>query len=78
MLLLNAAVRVSYGPVGTAIFTDQIISDLPSAPGDSGSIVIDNERRAVALLFAGGNGLTVCNRISLVEQILNLQVVLPK
>ncbi len=78
VLLLNAAVRVSYGPAGTAIFTDQIISDLPSAPGDSGSIVIDNERRAVALLFAGGNGLTVCNRISLVEQILNLQVVLPK
>jgi hypothetical protein len=74
VLLLNAAVRVSYGPVGTTIFTDQIISDMPSAPGDSGSLVVDNERRAVGLLFAGGNGLTICNPISQVERLLQISM----
>lgn len=77
VLLLNAVVRVSYGPVGTAVFTDQIVSDLVSGPGDSGSLVVDNERRAVGLLFAGGNGLTVCNRIAQVEQLLQIRMVLP-
>lgn len=77
VLLLNAVVRVSYGPAGTAIFTDQIISDLVSAPGDSGSLVVDNERKTVGLLFAGGNGLTVCNRIAQVEQLLQVRMVQP-
>lgn len=77
VLLLNAVVRVSYGSAGTAIFTDQIISDLVSGPGDSGSLVVDNERRAVGLLFAGGNGLTICNRIAQVEQLLQVCMVLP-
>ncbi|NLW16353.1 MAG: hypothetical protein GX033_01620 [Firmicutes bacterium] len=74
ILLLRAAVRVSYGAAGTAIFTDQIISDLPSAPGDSGSLVVDNERRAVGLLFAGGGGLTICNPISHVERLLQISM----
>lgn len=76
VLLLNAVVRVSYGSAGTAVFTDQIISDLVSGPGDSGSLVVDNERRAVGLLFAGGNGLTVCSRIAQVEQLLQVRMVL--
>lgn len=74
ILLLNAAVRVSYGSAGMAIFTDQIIGDIPSAPGDSGSLVVDNERRAVGLLFAGGGGLTVCNPISHVERLLQIRM----
>lgn len=74
VLLLNAVVRVSYGSAGTTVFTDQIISDIPSAPGDSGSLVVDNERRAVGLLFAGGGGLTICNRIAQVEQALGIRM----
>lgn len=72
ILLLNAVVRVSYGSAGTTVFTDQIISDIPSAPGDSGSLVVDSDRRAVGLLFAGGGDLTVCNRIAQVEQALGI------
>ncbi|NLY53486.1 MAG: hypothetical protein GX060_02495 [Firmicutes bacterium] len=74
VLLLNAVVRVDYGAAGTAIFTDQIISDLPSAPGDSGSLVVDERSQAVGLLFAGGNGLTVINRIAQVEQELGIRI----
>ncbi len=74
VLLLNAVVRVSYGSAGTAIFTDQVVSDIASGPGDSGSLVVDSERKAVGLLFAGGDNLTVCNRIAQVERLLDVQM----
>jgi hypothetical protein len=56
---IDASVRVHYPQLGTFEFDDQIvISDIDpadpfSAPGDSGSLVLDQEERAVGLLFAG-------------------------
>lgn len=47
-------------------FTDQVVSDMASQPGDSGSLVLDMDRNAVGLLFAGSDKLTIFNRISLV------------
>jgi hypothetical protein len=45
-------------------FSDQVVTELISQPGDSGSLVLDMENRAVGLLFAGSDKLTVINRIS--------------
>lgn len=45
-------------------FSDQVVTELISQPGDSGSLILDQERRAVGLLFAGSEKLTIFNRIS--------------
>ncbi len=53
-------------------FTDQIMSDLVSRPGDSGSLVLNDKKEAVGLLFAGSDKYTVFNRIQNVLEKLNL------
>ncbi|MGI6357768.1 MAG: hypothetical protein ACOX2K_03610 [Bacillota bacterium] len=63
ILVQNVALRVDYGEAGICLFTNQLVSDISSGPGDSGSLVLDMHNRAVGLLFAGGNGLTVVNPI---------------
>lgn len=42
-----------------ARFVDQIFASPMSSPGDSGSAVLDMERRAVGLLFAGSEHVTI-------------------
>ena len=56
-------------------FTDQVVADMPSRPGDSGSLVLDQNRRAVGLLFAGSEKLTVFNRIGSVLERLGVELV---
>lgn len=53
-------------------FTDQIMTDLVSKPGDSGSLVLNDKKEAVGLLFAGSDKYTVFNRIQNVLEKLNL------
>lgn len=45
-------------------FSDQVVTDMPSQPGDSGALVLKENRDVVGLLFAGSDKLTVFNRIS--------------
>lgn len=45
-------------------FSDQVVTDMPSQPGDSGALVLKENRDVVGLLFAGSERLTVFNRIS--------------
>ena len=42
-----------------ARFTDQVFTGPISSPGDSGSAILDTERRAVGLLFAGSESITI-------------------
>jgi len=44
-------------------FSDQVVSDMVSRPGDSGSLVVNQKKQAVGLLFAGSEKYTVFNRI---------------
>ena len=67
---INATVNVSYGPGKVAKFVGQIIIEPRnfSAGGDSGSLIVSNERGAdkrkpVGLLFAGSFFFTVANPI---------------
>jgi len=60
---IDATVKVNYGNQ-SAWFTDQLITGYMSAGGDSGSLVVSAaEKKAVGLLFAGSDLLTVVNRI---------------
>ncbi len=74
---LNATVRVSYGAGRTATFEDQVIvtDGQFSAPGDSGSAIctVENgEPKIVGLLFAGGDTVTIANRIDDVFRLLEV------
>lgn len=72
VLLKDVVLRVDFGDVGIAVFSDQVVSNIESGPGDSGSLIMDRGNRPVGLLFAGGNGLTVFNRISNVTRALGV------
>lgn len=77
----GAAVRVDYGRF-TAVFQDQDLFAGSgrefSAAGDSGSLIFcQAESRPVALLFAGGGGITVGNPIRHVIDALPIDFVYP-
>lgn len=53
--VIGATVKVSYGTFSKSI-QDCVITGVPAAPGDSGSLMMDYaSNAAVALLFAGGS-----------------------
>src|SRR2546422_4592264 len=70
---IDAVVEVDYGGP-TAIFREQIVSDLLSKGGDSGSLVVDEGRHAVGLLFAGGATTTLINPIAAVAHFLDIAI----
>lgn len=78
VVTVEAAVRVSYGTAGVATFDDQFEIESTrdgdfSAGGDSGSVILDGEGRIVGLLFAGGAGITIANRIGNVIALLGVR-----
>lgn len=74
----DVTLRVGYSS-GSLVFTDQfLISGTRggfSAGGDSGSLIVDRDNRAVGLLFAGSPFTTVANRWSNVAKALRLKLV---
>ncbi|MFU8891032.1 MAG: hypothetical protein ACNA76_05150 [Anaerosomatales bacterium] len=58
----------------TARFADQFMAGAMSQGGDSGSLVVDGEDRAVGLLFAGSDTTTICNRIEHVLAALEVEL----
>src|SRR5437762_3322030 len=71
---IDAVVEVDYRGGKTAMFRGQIVSDMLSKGGDSGSLVVDDRRRAVGLLFAGGPTTTLINPIGAVMQALEIVI----
>src|SRR3989338_7569555 len=59
---INATVKMDYDGQ-TGLFRNQIMTSAMSQGGDSGSLVLDQKRRAVGLLFAGSDLVTICNPI---------------
>lgn len=71
---IDATVRIDYyGP--SALFEGQLVASPMSQPGDSGSAVLDNERRVVGLLFAGSDAATIINPIADVLTALRVEIV---
>jgi len=69
---IHATVRVEYDGQ-TAVFRNQMLTSAMSQGGDSGSLVLDRRRRAVGLLFAGSELVTICNPIAEVLRQLNVR-----
>ena len=70
---LDAVVEVDYGGK-SAVFRGQIVSDVLSRGGDSGSLIVDAANHAVGLLFAGGQTTTILNPIDAVLAALGLRI----
>ncbi len=66
---VTATVRVDYDGKA-ALFRNQIMTSAMSQGGDSGSLILDQKRQAVGLLFAGSDLVTVCNPIQDVFKLL--------
>jgi hypothetical protein len=71
---IDVTVQVDYDG-RTAHFTDQIIASRMSSPGDSGSAILDLERRAVGLLFAGSEQVTIFTPLQRVLDHFGVEVV---
>ena len=70
---VNAVLRIGYGN-GVAIFKDQILTTCMSAPGDSGSILLDDNNKVCGLLFAGSSLATFYNPIHYVMGMLQISL----
>jgi hypothetical protein len=73
---VRVTLNVSMGHGSDVVqFQDQVMAQLKSAPGDSGSLILDEQNQAVGLLFAGSNDHTVCNPIQTVLDELSVDLV---
>ena len=71
---IDVTVSVDYGGK-LATFRNQLLSGAMSQGGDSGSAVLDMNKRVVGLLFAGSASTTIMNPIQLVLDALQVQLV---
>ena len=69
---INVTVNVDFGSGRIAQFTDQFMAGDMSDGGDSGSLAINEDARAIGLLFAGSATTTIFNRYSNVASALGL------
>ncbi|TDA69961.1 MAG: hypothetical protein D9V47_04055 [Clostridia bacterium] len=69
---MEATVQVGLETREVGIFTDQIVTGPMAQPGDSGSLVVNEQGQAVGLLFAGSDLATICNRIQNVMEVLQI------
>lgn len=74
IIAVNATVNVNYGSGQIARFERQIVTGAMSAGGDSGSLLLDMDSRAVGLLFAGSSQATIFNDIRYVQQLLGIRI----
>lgn len=75
VLAVNATMSVDFGAQGTAEFRHQILTTAMSEGGDSGSLLVDAESRAVGLLFAGSAMVTIHNHLGNVAAALGVRPV---
>jgi hypothetical protein len=74
IIQVDVTTSVMYGG-RSATFSGQLMADGMSAPGDSGSAVLDEENHVIGLLFAGSNNTTLINPIGPVLEALQVQLV---
>lgn len=72
ILAVGATVRVTLEEGRSGMFSDQFVTNPLAKPGDSGSLVLDEEHYAVGLLFAGSEQSSICNRIQNVLELLQV------
>ncbi|MFA5383740.1 MAG: hypothetical protein WC364_03580 [Eubacteriales bacterium] len=70
---IGVTLKVGINEEETGLFTDQVVSNLLSQPGDSGSLIVNSEKKAVGLLFAGSDKYTIFNHIDNVMERLKIK-----
>ena len=70
---VNADIQIVYLS-DDALFTNQIITSPILTGGDSGSIVMDNNKKVVGLGFAGSSDISIVNKIGNVLNRLNISI----
>jgi len=71
---VNVTINIGYGSRRTLRFENQILTTNMSSGGDSGSLVMEENNKAVGLLFAGSDQATLLNPIQKVLDILNVSL----
>ena len=71
--VLQATVKVVLEEGLSGMFSDQFVTGPIAQPGDSGSLILDQENYAVGLLFAGSDQTSVGNRIQNVLERLQVE-----
>ena len=71
----DVSLYVTMEPGVDLYFIDQLVTTAVSRPGDSGSLLVDRENRAVGLLFAGSETVSICNRFVNVSTLLGVEPV---
>lgn len=56
------------------MFADQLVTSAIALPGDSGSLLLDNEKNAVGLIFAGSDIASIGNRMENVAALLQIEI----
>ena len=69
----DVSLFITMGPGEQVYFIEQLITTAVSRPGDSGSLLLNEQNQAVGLLFAGSDKVSVCNRIDHVCRFLNVE-----
>lgn len=73
VLYTNASITVGYDN-GESLFVNQIITSAMSQPGDSGSLLLDEQNNAIGLLFSGSDSISVFNPIDKVLSTLKIRL----
>ncbi len=74
VLTRDVHITVSMGDGRSVVFTDQLVTSALALPGDSGSLLLNNENDAVGLVFAGSDTVSVCNRMENVAALLQIEI----
>ena len=74
IIQVDVTATVDYGGP-TAVFRGQLMAGAMSQGGDSGSAVLDDQKRVVGLLYAGSDTTTLFNPIQDVLTALNVEIV---
>lgn len=72
VIATDVTLQVALNQTETAVFSKQIVAQMASQGGDSGSLIMDEENRAVGLLFAGSEKYTIFNNIAIVLEMLDV------
>ncbi len=72
--VVDASIKVHMGDVGEVLFKQQILTEPMASPGDSGSVLMDDNGRAVGLLSAGSSKLSVASQMDNVMRLLEVTI----
>ncbi len=70
--VVRTTLRIGMGDVGEAVFEDQVVTSHMAEPGDSGSLVLNEDNKAVGLLSAGSDTVSIFSRIQNVFEALKV------